>query len=480
MQRLILGFHRWTQCGWVGLLSMTLGAALAADLPKVRVRSDGRGFVTEAGRPFVPFGVNYFRPGTGWPPQVWRQFDPEATRRDFARLRELGANCVRVFLTYGSFYTEPGQLNPEGLAKFDQFIALAEEAGLYVHPTGPDHWEGLPEWARRDRIADAQVLDALEQFWRLFAARYRGRPVIFAYDLLNEPEVRWDSPAMRTRWSAWLKARYTNAAALHVAWGRTNQLADVESVPIPPRDGPPSRELLDYQHCREAVAVEWTRRQVAAIKAADPAALVTVGLIQWSVPVGIAGSWHYSGFRPAQQAPLLDFLEVHFYPLAIGFYEYRNPEDELRNLAYLDCVVREVARPGKPVVIAEFGWYGGGQPTINRGRHPFATEEQQARWCRLLVERTAGLACGWLNWGFYDHPGARDVTELIGLLTADGREKAWAREFRALAERFADGVPAAAIPADAPQADWDRLITDAAARDEFRQRTLEWYRQARR
>jgi len=131
-------------------------------------------------------------------------------------------------------------------------------------------------------------------------------------------------------------------------------------------------------------------------------------------------------------------------------------------------------------VIAEFGWYGGGQPTINRGRHPFATEEQQARWCRLLVERTAGLACGWLNWGFYDHPGARDVTELIGLLTADGREKAWAREFRALAERFADGLPAAAIPVDAPQADWDRLITDAAARDEFRQRTLEWYRQTRR
>ena len=31
-------------------------------------------------------------------------------------------------------------LAPEGLAKFDQMLALAEEAGLYVHPTGPDHW----------------------------------------------------------------------------------------------------------------------------------------------------------------------------------------------------------------------------------------------------------------------------------------------------------------------------------------------------
>ena len=30
-------------------------------------------------------------------------------------------------------------------------------------------------------------------------------------------------------------------------------------------------------------------------------------------------------------------------------------------------VVREVARPGKPVVLAEFGWYGGGKPKFDRG-----------------------------------------------------------------------------------------------------------------
>jgi hypothetical protein len=457
------------------LLALALAAA-AAELPKVRLSPEGRGFVTDAGRPFVPFGVNYFRPGTGWAPQVWKQFDPEATRRDFARLRALGANCVRVFLTFGSFYPEPGRLSPEGLEKLDRFLALAEAAGLYVHPTGPDHWEGLPGWARGDRLAEEPVLRALEDFWRLLAARYRGRAVIFAYDLLNEPEVRWDTPAMRGRWTAWLKARYGDAAAVRAAWGTTDRPADLGDVPVPAREAPPGRELLDFQHCREAVAVEWTRRQVAAIKAADPAALVTVGLIQWSVPVGIAGAWHYSGFRPAQQAPLLDFLEVHFYPLAAGFYEYRDAEDELRNLAYLHTVAREAARPGKPVVIAEFGWYGGGQPRLNQGRHPFASEEQQARWCRLVVERTAGLACGWLNWGLYDHPEARDVTELTGLLTPAGREKAWAREFRALAARWADGVPVTPVPADAPVPEWDRLLTDAAAREAFRERALEWYR----
>ncbi len=116
-------------------------------LPKVRIAGDGRGFTTESGAPFVPLGVTYYRPGTGWAPQVWRQFDAEATRKDFARMKELGVNCARVFLTFHSFYTDPGVLRPEGLAKFDQFLALAEEAGIYVHPTGPDHWEGPPQLA---------------------------------------------------------------------------------------------------------------------------------------------------------------------------------------------------------------------------------------------------------------------------------------------------------------------------------------------
>ena len=44
-------------------------------------------------------GINYFRPGTGWAPQVWKKFDAAATRKDFARMKELGINCVRVFLS---------------------------------------------------------------------------------------------------------------------------------------------------------------------------------------------------------------------------------------------------------------------------------------------------------------------------------------------------------------------------------------------
>jgi len=459
------------------LAAVALGAeAFPPALPKVRVAPAGPGFITDAGKAFVPMGVTYFRPGTGWAPQVWKQFDAEATRQDFARLRQLGGNCVRVFLSFGSFYSEPGRLTPEGLAKFDQFLALAEAAGLYVHPTGPDHWEGLPAWAQGDRYADESVLSALEQFWRAFAARYRGRKAIFAYDLLNEPEVRWDTPAMRAKWNVWVAKEYRGAAELAKAWGvPPERLPAWGALPAPAKDAPAGRELLDYQHFRETIADEWTRRQVAAIHSVDPQALVTAGLIQWSVPVGLAGPFHYSAFRPERQARLLDFMEVHFYPLANGFYEYRSDEDEARNLAYLECVVHEVARWGKPTVIAECGWYGGGKPAIDGGRHAAATEEQQARWCRKLVETTAGEACGWLNWGLYDHPGAGDVTELIGLLAADGREKAWGRAFEELARGFTQSGLPTARPRSRPALPWDDCISDRRAMDDYRERYFRAY-----
>lgn len=455
-------------------------APATASLPKVRVSADGRTLETAAGRPFVPFGVTYFQPGTGWAPQVWKQFNTEATRKDFARMKELGVNCVRIFLSYNSFYPEPGRLAPEGLAKFDQFLELAERAGIYVHPTGPDHWEGTPAWAQGDRYADETALRNVEDFWRLFAARYRGRSAIFAYDLLNEPEVRWDTAAMREKWNRWLEGKYASVADLRRAWGMTNAPPGFGAVPVPPKaDCAGCLRLLDFQHFREEIADEWTRRQVAVIKAADPQALVTVGMIQWSVPAVLPSCEHYSGFRPERQARWLDFLEIHFYPLARGFYAYDGPEDEARNLAYLESVVREVARPGKPVVIAECGWYGGGKLTLDQGRHPPATEAQQARWCAQLVATSAGLVSGWLNWGLYDHPGAGDVTQLTGLLTADGRLKAWGRDFEGLAQQFAGRVLPPRQVGPRPTLDWNLCTTSAAKRKEFCERYLEAWKAAR-
>ena len=211
--------------------------------PKLRVDREHHRFADAGGKPFLPFGVNYYRPGTGWAPQLWKQFDAEATRRDFARLKRQGANVVRVFISFGSFFTEPGKLNPEGLAKFDQFLDLADEAGLYVHPTGPDAWEGMPAWTKDLNVfsndTNEPCIKALEDYWRWFAARYRGRSTIWAYDLRNEPHLAWDTPHLRMQWAAWRKAH--------------NQ--DPAPVPDPKRNPPAARigrlPTFSREHCGE-------------------------------------------------------------------------------------------------------------------------------------------------------------------------------------------------------------------------------------
>jgi endo-1,4-beta-mannosidase len=448
------------------LLAATPLGAANQPLPKVKIAKDGRSFETEAGKPFVPCGVNYYRPGTGWAPQVWKQWDAEATRKDFARLKEMGFNCVRVFTSYGSFYSDPGVLRKEGLEKFDQFLDLAEQAGIYVHPTGPDHWEGPPNW-RPVAVADPKTLDYTVQFWELFAARYRGRHVIFAYDLKNEPMIDWQNEIIPPQWNAWLQRKYGSGEKVAAAWGATNQI-ELGKLSFPrPKNALRSRQLLDFQAFREDLADEWTRRQSAAIKAADPEALVTVGCLQTSVPARYwGGIADYTGFCPERQAKFLDFLEIHYYPAS---FEYQSEEVELANLACLESIVREVARPGKPVVLAEFGWYGGAEkPKFDKGAHPIGTEEQQAKYLRRAVQTTAGFAVGWLNWGLHDHPGANDCSELTGLLRVDGTTKAWGKTFQAIAAQYSGTRIAPAQIGPRPALDWNACITDSAAAKQFR------------
>ena len=68
------------------------------------------------------------------------------------------------------------------------------------------------------------MLEALERFWTLLATRYRGRNVIFAYDLLNEPQVAWDTQPMCQQWNAWLERKYGTVERLTEIAGANQRL----------------------------------------------------------------------------------------------------------------------------------------------------------------------------------------------------------------------------------------------------------------
>ncbi len=168
-------------------------------------------------------------------------------------------------------------------------------------------------------FADDEMLKADEAWWTAFVARFADEPVILAWDLLNEPSIGWNSPPMRTKWNDWLKRTYeSDAVRLSRAWKCSPESAgpwgNIAVPPAEPRAG--DRRLLDYQRFREHIAVEWTRRMTHAIRTADARHLVTVGQIQWAVPVVLPSVGHYAGFDVVATAEPLDFVTIHFYPLA--------------------------------------------------------------------------------------------------------------------------------------------------------------------
>ena len=111
-------------------------------------------------------------------------------------------------------------------------------------------------------------------------------------------------------------------------------------------------------------------------------------------------------------------------------------------------------------------------PKFDSGRHPAADEAAHARYCRRVVEVTSAFATGWLNWSFYDQPEATDCSEFTGLLTSDGRTKAWGRTFADLVGGFKTRPPPYRRDSTRPQLDWDACITSTEAGAAFQKEYL--------
>ncbi|UCD51143.1 MAG: beta-galactosidase [Phycisphaerales bacterium] len=419
-----------------GLIALALGAAGCSFSGKMRLVTtapDAPGFV-EAGsqKPFVPWGTNYYDPNTGWPPQVWQQFDAQRVSDHFKIMSVLGANCARVFLAAATFQPDPNTVDEQALAKLDTLVEIARSTGVRLILTGPDHWEGEPAYWKPDRFAGEEALKALEKFWTVVGERYRDEPAILAWDLLNEPQMPWAIESWGPRWNDWLAAKYQDQEGLKAAWGdelEADQTLGSVGIPkdLAKADSP---RLLDWQRFREHLADQWVQRQVQVLRRVDPAHMITVGYIQWSYPSVRPGDPHlYSAFNPHRQAQWLDFISIHFYPLMGNPFSSINNWE--RNLAYLQGILA-YCHTGKPVVLGEYGWYGGGAPM---GR-PRRTEDQQKRWISAEIEASRRLAQGWLSWPFADSPDSSDMSIFGGMVREDFSLKVWGKTFNGLAQNL--------------------------------------------
>jgi hypothetical protein len=280
-----------------------------ADMERIVVSQDGRGFVTaESKRPFEPRGFNYDHDENGRLIEDYWDAEWAKVEEDFREMKGLGANVVRIHLQVGKFLKDTETPDEESLDRLGALLRLAEREGLYLDLTGLGcyHKADVPAWY--DALSDAERWRAQGVFWRVVAGRCATSPAVFCYDLMNEPVV---SGTRRER-GEWLAGAF---AGKHFV-----QFINLDA----PRG------------TRPELAREWVGLLAATIRERDPGRLVTVGLVDWSLDrPGLT-----SGFVPTVIAPEVDFLCAHVYP------ERGKVDEAIDTLAGF-------AAAGKPVVIEE-------------------------------------------------------------------------------------------------------------------------------
>ncbi len=168
----------------------------------------------------------------------------------FGRLQRLGFNLVRftgLDADWGRVSLPEGArvADPERLARLDQLLTTAEQAGLYLWFEGiargglasdpqsglPDGWRLRPFWSP---TAEAAMIQQLRGFWSRTrgpaGALWLASPAVLAMTVSPEHSLasRWGLgleslpvsalAELDLRWNDWLKQRYGTEAALAAAW----------------------------------------------------------------------------------------------------------------------------------------------------------------------------------------------------------------------------------------------------------------------
>jgi hypothetical protein len=405
----------------------------------IAVSPDGHGFIDSAtGRSFVPMGANYFDPNSGWPPKIWSRYSRETINRQLGQLASVGLNCIRVFLDVKTLAPHERSYSDEGFAKVQDMTAIAARHGIRIIFSGSSCWEGPPDYWHGDEFADPRKLDLICDLWRELVERLGDNAAIMAWDLRNEPMVRFMSVRQELPRSATAppppppQMRF----ALWREHARKYLRREVDDFPLYDRD--PLPVMREYVRFLESLAENWVKQQCDAIRAAGARQLITVGNIQWAVPVHIHLNTNYAHFNPQRIGRWLDYASVHFYPQLRDPEPGIAPELAIQKL-YVELVARGAAIAGKPLVIEEFGWKGGRKAPKDTRAFP---EEEQTLWGDALMDATGKVASGWLNWACADSADPNtDISAATGLFTADERIKHWGRRFCEYARQFATAPP---------------------------------------
>jgi endo-1,4-beta-mannosidase len=150
--------------------------------------------------------VNYFPAAGGWT-YMWSRFGPTAIDRDFARIRALGANTVRIFIQPSVFGFPT--VRPVMADRLSEVIGLAARHSLRVHLTLFGRWF---------QYAD---IGGSKEWVSSLLSRYRDDPRIAVVELQNEVNPQ-DPEAV-----AWVRTMLPDLSTVLPATLRTVSTASV-------------------------------------------------------------------------------------------------------------------------------------------------------------------------------------------------------------------------------------------------------------
>jgi len=274
--------------------------------PRIQLNRSATGFLTPEGQPFHPRGFNYDRDHRGRLLEEYWEQEWNTVESDFAEMKRLGANTIRIHLQAGAFLNGPTEPNPRALERLRRLLRVAERTALCVDLTGLGCYRktAVPAWY--NALDEAGRWKAQTTFWRAVARAARDSRAVWCYNLMNEPFVP-GTPRPQGDWLA----------------GEFGGFSYVQAITLDPAGRP-----------RTAIARQWIRTMATAIRNEDPQALITVGLLPERQPQN-----SFSGFDPEMVARELDFISVHLYP------DERRPDEALEVLAACDR--------GRPLVVEE-------------------------------------------------------------------------------------------------------------------------------
>ena len=226
-------------------------------------------------------GINYYPATAPWG-RFWPEFVRNTVKRDFALVRSLGGNVVRVFL-HRSAFLDPAMAKRD-IANLKALLDEADAAGLMVVPTLFDMRDGFEpgNWAN-DYLWLQTVLPVLA-----------AAPNVAFVDLKNEPNLDYDAHG-KGLVQAWLR---TMAAAsrriapdldLTIGWSNAASAKDLI-------------DLVDVVCYHDFLASEGTADRVADVRKSSqgkPVYVTEVGASSWSIALGLPQS-------PISQARVLE------------------------------------------------------------------------------------------------------------------------------------------------------------------------------